>query len=218
MSGRKYDAKRTIFMLAGILLIGISVGFYRMGGFGADPFSCMNLGISRFLGISFGNWQLMINAALLAVVWVTVRECIGLGTIINMVMVGYSADFVCWLLQEQICLPVDLPLRILFLLAGMVLITFGCACYMAAGLGIAPYDSIALIITKYTHISFRLARAMGDAAAVLAGIAFCTAAGAGVWQAVGLGTALSVCCNGPLIQFFRSRVQIFLEEGAHERR
>lgn len=202
--------KRTMLMLAGIMLIGGSVGLYRMGGFGTDPFSCMNLGISSFLGLSFGNWQLIANAALLAAVWMTVRECIGLGTVINMVLVGYLADFVCWLFQEQLCVTMGLPLRIVFLLAGMVLITFGCACYMAAGLGIAPYDSIAFIITKYTHTSFRLARAACDAAAVLAGIAFCTAAGESVWQAAGIGTALGVCCNGPLIQFFREKIEVFL--------
>ena len=87
-----------------------------MSGFGVDPFSCMNLGISGFLGMSFGNWQLIMNAALLLIVWFTVRHCIGPGTIINMVLVGYTADFLCWLFLDQIGLTVRLPLRIVLLL------------------------------------------------------------------------------------------------------
>ena len=71
---------RTGMMLAGILLIGVSVALYRLAAFGVDPFTGMNLGISTFLGWSFGNWQLLANALILAVVFFTVRSCIGLGT------------------------------------------------------------------------------------------------------------------------------------------
>ena len=81
-------------MVAGILLIGISVGLLRLAAFGVDPFSCMNMGISGFLGMSFGNWQLIANILLLIVVFFTARSFIGLGTVVNMVFVGYIADFV----------------------------------------------------------------------------------------------------------------------------
>lgn len=87
-------------MVAGILLIGISVGLLRLAAFGVDPFSCMNMGISGFLGMSFGNWQLIANILLLIVVFFTARSFIGLGTVVNMVFVGYIADFVCWLAQD----------------------------------------------------------------------------------------------------------------------
>ncbi len=84
---------RILLMVTGILLIGLCVSFLRIAGFGVDPFSGMNLAISGFIGWSFGNWQLVINIVLLIIVFFTVRHCIGLGTIINMVFVGYIADF-----------------------------------------------------------------------------------------------------------------------------
>ena len=77
--------KRILLVLAGILLIGMCVAFYRMSGFEVDTFSCMNLGVSGFLKMPFGNWQLIVNAVLLIVVWLTVRHCIGPGTVVNMV-------------------------------------------------------------------------------------------------------------------------------------
>ena len=82
--------KRILLVLAGILLIGMCVAFYRMSGFEVDTFSCMNLGVSGFLKMPFGNWQLIVNAVLLIVVWLTVRHCIGPGTVVNMV-----GDFFC---------------------------------------------------------------------------------------------------------------------------
>ena len=69
---KKYSTARILMMLVGILLIGMCVASYRMSGFGVDPFSCMNLGVSGFVGMSFGTWQLIVNAALLVVVWFTV--------------------------------------------------------------------------------------------------------------------------------------------------
>ncbi len=210
---KKYTPKRSTLMLIGILLIGMCVASYRISGFGVDAFSCMNLGISGFLKMSFGNWQLIMNAVLLIIVWFTVRNCIGPGTIVNMVLVGYTADFLCWLFLDQLHLSVTMSLRILFLLVGTLLASLGCACYMIADMGIAPYDSVAFIITKYTKekISFRLARVMSDLTVILAGVIFCMMAGNSIWQIVGLGTIVNACFNGPLIQFFRERIEDMLK-------
>ena len=154
------EKKKFMLMLTGILLIGMCVASYRMSGFGVDAFSCMNLGVSGFLRMSFGTWQLLINAVLLLVVWFTIRHCIGPGTVVNMVCVGYTADFLCWLFLNRIGLQVTMPLRLLFLILGTLFASLGCACYMIADMGISPYDSVAFIITKYAHgkISFRFAR------------------------------------------------------------
>lgn len=54
--------KRIIGMVLGILFIGLCVSFLRLSQFGVDPFSAMNLGISGFIGWSFGTWQLLVNA------------------------------------------------------------------------------------------------------------------------------------------------------------
>src|SRR5699024_11974099 len=64
-------------------------------------FTRMNLGISGFLQMSFGTWQLIMNAVILVIVFFTVRQCIGAGTIVNMVCVGYGADFICWLVRSE---------------------------------------------------------------------------------------------------------------------
>ena len=208
------EKKKFMLMLTGILLIGMCVASYRMSGFGVDAFSCMNLGVSGFLRMSFGTWQLLINAVLLLVVWFTIRHCIGPGTVVNMVCVGYTADFLCWLFLNRIGLQVTMPLRILFLILGMLFASLGCACYMIADMGISPYDSVAFIITKYAHgkISFRFARVMSDVVVIVIGVGFCVMAHNSIWEIVGLGTIVNACLNGPLIQFFRERIETLLEK------
>lgn len=206
---KRNSSERIGKMILGILLIGICVAFYRISLFGVDAFSCMNLGISGFLRFSFGTWQLIVNTGILIVVFLTVRENIGLGTIVNMVCVGYIADFLCWLILDVIGLQAGFALKIVFLCMGTLLASLGCALYMVAGLGVAPYDSVAFIFTKMTKdkISFRLARVISDVAAVVIGVGFCLAAHNNVWEIIGVGTIVNALFNGPLIQFFRTSLE-----------
>ena len=201
--------KRAGMMILGILFIGLCVSFLCLSGFGVDPFSAMNLGISGFIGWSFGTWQLLMNAVILVIVFFQARHCIGAGTIINMIFVGYIADFVCWLVQDVVQIEMSLPLRIIALVLAQLMASMGVALYMVADMGIAPYDSVAIIIEKLTHqkIPFHKARVLSDVVVVIVGIAFASASGAGIWAVAGIGTVINACFNGPLIQFFKTKLE-----------
>lgn len=187
-------------MVLGILFIGLCVSFLRLSQFGVDPFSAMNLGISGFIGWSFGTWQLLVNAIILVVVFFQARSCIGAGTIINMVFVGYIADFICYVANDVVQIQMNLPLRILALLIAQLMASMGVALYM-----------VAIIIEKLTHqkIPFHKARILSDVVVVIIGIIFATASGAGIWSVVGIGTIINACFNGPLIQFFKTKLERF---------
>lgn len=200
--------KRTIMMVLGILFISICVGCYRLSGFGVDAFTCMNLGISGFIGMSFGTWQLIMNIFILIIVLFTVRKCVGAGTIVNMVCVGYGADLICWIVRNILCVEMTLPFRIAALIMGCVFAGLGVAFYMTAEMGIAPYDSVALIIEKATEkkVRFQYARVLSDVTCVVVGIVFCLLGHDDLAMIVGIGTLINAFFNGPLIQFFRIHV------------
>ena len=199
--------RRTAMMLVGIFFLGVSVGLFRLAAMGVDPFTCMNLGVSGFLHMGFGNWQLIMNTLLLIVVFFTARSCIGPGTVVNMVCVGYIADFLCWAVQ-QTGIEFSVPLRIVLLLLGTVVMCINAAVYMAADMGIAPYDAAAFVLQKAVRgrLSFRWARVATDLTCVAVGAVFCIASGNAVWAIAGIGTVISAFLAGPLIQFFRTRV------------
>lgn len=201
-------ARRTVMMLMGILFISISVGLYRLSGFGVDAFTCMNLGISEFLHMQFGTWQLIMNGVILIVLFFQGREYIGAGTIVNMVCVGYGADLLCWLVQDLAGIEMLLPLRIGALALGCVFASLGVALYMPAEMGMSPYDSVAVMLEKMTRgkLPFQYARVLSDVTVVIVGVVSCLAAGASIWTVVGLGTVCNACFNGPMIQFFRVHV------------
>ncbi|MCI8579109.1 MAG: hypothetical protein HFG64_16695 [Lachnospiraceae bacterium] len=192
-------------MVTGILFIGICVGAFRLSAFGVDAFTCMNLGISGFLHMSFGTWQLIMNAFILVVVFFGARSCIGAGTIVNMIGVGYMADLICWVVQDVVCFEMTLPWRILALLTGSLFAGMGVAFYMVAEMGIAPYDSVAIIIEKATggKIPFQHARVFSDVTVVIVGVVFCLMAHGELRLIIGIGTVCNALFNGPLIQFFK---------------
>lgn len=214
MNFRQNIKLRTMLMILGILLIGICVALYRLAGFGTDPFTCMNLGISGFIQWSFGTWQLLANIIILVFVFFNVRHCIGAGTIINMVGVGYIADFLCWLVLDAGNFQMTMPLRIAALALAMLFASSGVALYMKADMGIAPYDSVALIIEKLTKekIPFHAARVLSDVTVAVLGVAFCIAAKNSVWSVVGIGTVCNALFNGPLIKCFKNIIDKLLPE------
>lgn len=56
---------RFIMMFLGIFLIGVGVSAFRLSAFGVDPFTCMNLGISGYLHMSFGTWQILMQRSVM---------------------------------------------------------------------------------------------------------------------------------------------------------
>ena len=75
-------------------------------------------------------------------------------------------------------------------------------------MGIAPYDSVAVIIEKVTKekIPFHIGRVISDITVVVVGVLFCVAAGNSVWTVIGVGTVCNALFNGPLIKAFREKI------------
>ena len=79
--------KRIWMCLAGVLLCGISVGFFKRAAFGVDPFQSFATGMNAVIPISYGTLYMILCAAFLAFVFVADRHYIGLATIINLTVV-----------------------------------------------------------------------------------------------------------------------------------
>lgn len=195
--------KKTSLMILGVLCIGMGSGMFRYSGFGADPFTTMNLGISTLLDMSFGNLQLLMNALLFVPVLIWGRDTIGIGTACNMVLVGYISDGMVQVLNGMMGAS-SLSFRILFLVSAMGIASFGVACYIKTELGVAPYDALQLMIEKYSRrkITYRIARIGCDLTCLVTGIFAVLLAKESLFTLVGVGTICNVLFMGPIIQFF----------------
>ena len=188
----RHLVKRTVAMLAAVIVMGAGVGFFMLAAMGSDPFSTLNLGVSSRLHLSFGAWQAIFNILLLAVVLATNRSKLGLGTIGNMFLVGFAADITGGLLSQVITASaLGIPARVGMTLLGVSMQLIGCSFYVTCGLGMAPYDCVSYIVPERTKIPFRWWRIAIDVVCVGVGFA-CEAS-------VGIGTLLMAFGTGPIL-------------------
>ena len=198
--------RRMTGLLLSIFVMGMCVAVFKLTGVGTSPCSCMNLGISRRLGISFGTWQLLLNAVLLLIVLRFSPEKISIGTLVNMVLVGYIAELFMHLLGGLIP-PEGLPARTLAVVFALTLAAYlvSASLYLAADLGCAPYDAVPMIIAAHTgRVSYRAIRMAWDVAAL--GIGFA------LGETVGIATLITGFCLGPAITAIGARVRGWFED------
>lgn len=198
------DKKRIVAVFSAVALMGLSLSFLIRLNFGTDPCSSMNLGISNNLGISFGNWLAIFNSFFFIIVILFDRSQIGWGTIANMLLVGYFADFFTWLFDFM--LPSDafsnLAIRIVVLIPSLTVFIFAVAVYMAVDLGSAPYDATVFIIaSKLKKVPFRIIRMCWDITACIIGYL--------MGSTIGIVTIAIAFALGPVISWVKGKIDKF---------
>ncbi len=185
--------RRIIIMLLAVIVMGFGVSLLVLGDMGTDPYSTLNLGVGAKLGLSFGVWQMIFNAILLLVVLFLDRSMLGLGTLGNMFLVGFSADFFkpVWAALFPNASDFSFILRLFITLLGVAFLLLGCSFYVTSNLGTSPYDSVSFIVPNKTKIPFRWWRIITDLLCV--GIGFACGA------SVGVGTLIMAFGTGPLL-------------------
>lgn len=155
--------RRVPALFVAVALMGFGVAVFDMIGFGTDPCSVMNLGLSMNLGIPFGTLQLTVNAIMMLFVIKYDPSRIGLGTLANMTVVGYVAEFFMYVIDQFPALEtLSLTARIIIFVPALALFLLAASTYMCVDMGVAPYDAIPQIIAAKKGWSFRLVRTCWD--------------------------------------------------------
>ena len=197
INGKEFIWK-ALMSLIGIILISFGAALSQTMNMGLDPFTAINTGASELLGFTLGNYQLFVNAAILAIVLFFDRKIIGWGTIFNLVLVGYMIEFFISMLESFID-PTQFAfiVQLLITVVAILIFTFGVALYMDADLGVSPYDAIAPVITDRVSASYKTVRMIQDIIVVI--IAWI------LGGPVGVSTFITGFLAGPLIDFFSNR-------------
>ena len=102
-----------------------------------------------------------------------------------------------------------MPLRIVFLITGIIIICIGSSLYITADLGVSTYDAVALVMANKWKIGrFKFIRICTDVCCVVLGAVMFIAGGGrirGIPAIAGIGTVITAFFMGPLIEFFSSR-------------
>lgn len=182
-------------LLLGLTLFGLGLALMVIADLGLSPWDVLHQGISRRTGIPIGTVVIITGFAVL-LLWIPLRERIGIGTIANAIVIGLVLDGALLFLPETLN---GLVLRWLALLGGVVIVAIGSGFYIGAGLGPGPRDGLMTGLAK-RGISIAWARAGIEIAVLVVG-----------WTlggTVGIGTVIFAFGMGPLVQYFLRRLSI----------
>ena len=197
--------KRIVLCVIGVIVCGIAVGFFKFSAFGVDPFTSAMCGLDVTLPIEYGMLYIIANAVLLLFSLIFDRRMIGLGTIVNLFLVGYLAQYT-ELFLRSILSPESLVARIICLIIGVLALSFSAGLYVPADLGVSTYDAVALIMANKWHIlKFKYDRIITDLICVIAGGILFIVSGnpfSEITAIIGIGTLITAFCMGPLVDFF----------------
>ena len=211
--------RRILMCIIGVCTAGVSVGLFSISELGMDPFQVFAHGIWRHTPLAYGTCYVVICAVLFVLVLIINRRKIGLGTMINLFLVGYVAQFSEKMFRNLIP-GRSFPVRLAELLAALVIMCFASALYFTADLGVSVYDALAITADeRLEKVPFFLLRVIGDVICVIVGSLLCylsdhsLASDSALLVTAGIGTVITAFFMGPLIAFFKRTVSEPLRYG-----
>lgn len=186
--------KRIFVMLFGIVLLSLGISLFKLSMLGNDPSSAMMMAIGDRIHVNFAKTLLVANCLWFLAEWMWGRSYLGLGTFVNWFGVGIISMFFTGLLPHFISAPQTMYQRLAVMLLGMLVLSLAASMYQTANLGIAPYDSLALMLENRLPLPYFWCRIATDSFCVVICVLF--------GGLVGIGTLVCALGLGPFIQFF----------------
>ena len=196
-------------LMAAISLFINGFGIYLtiQANIGAAPWDVLNLGLSKTLGILYGNASIAVSVTIL-IIDIFMKEPIGIAMFIDAVVVGKAVDFFNWLHPVPPCR--SLLTAIPVLIAGLFVLAYTQYAYMMASLGCGPRDTLMVGLAKRV-------KPIPIGAVSIALLSTATLIGWLLGGPVGLGTILCALGAGPIMQLAFRTVRFDASAIRHQR-
>jgi len=147
---------------------------------GFAPWEVFHQGVTLTIGLSIGKVSILTGLVICILVYLS-GEKLGLGTILNMILIGIFMD---WILELNIIPKMHgLASGVIMMFLGLFIISFASYFYIGSGFGAGPRDSLMVAIERKTGLAVGISRGIIEGSAVVVG-----------WflgGPVGLGTVLA---------------------------
>ncbi|MCK5945479.1 MAG: hypothetical protein KAI24_26040 [Planctomycetes bacterium] len=176
----------------GLWLFGTGIAMMVAADFGLPPWDVFHQGVARTLDVSLGT-VIIATGVVIVLAFVPLKERIGLGTVLNAVLVGVAVDTTLrWLGR-----PDAMWLRLALCAAGPVVVGLASGLYLAGGLGPGPRDGLMTGIGRRGFTIWKVRTGIEISALAL---------GVLLGGSIGFGTAWFALSIGPFVQFFLARL------------
>ncbi|MCU1551588.1 MAG: hypothetical protein JWR36_2148 [Glaciihabitans sp.] len=195
MSSRLILARRIAQLLVGLFLYGIAISMMVRAAVGIAPWDVLTQGISKQTGVSFGLLTNLIGVVVL-LFWIPIRQKPGIGTVLNVLLIGPSAQLGLALIPAQHILWV----QILLFAGGLVLLAIATGLYIGARFGPGPRDGLMTGLHRRTGWKLWIVRTGIEVTVLLIGWA--------LGGNFGVGTVAFALLIGPMVNFTIPRLMV----------
>lgn len=137
MSPTFLTIRRWVQLLFGLFLYGIAISLMIRAELGISPWDVLAQGLSRHTGIQFGHMTVIVSGVVL-LLWIPIRQPLGVGTVLNAILIGPFADLGLALIPKQ----TELWVRIPMFTVGLVMLAIATGLYIGARFGPGPRDGL----------------------------------------------------------------------------
>ena len=186
---RKEIVRNSVLASFGLFIFAIGIYLTIQANIGVAPWDVLNQGLTKRIGISYGTVMMIVSATVI-VIDLLMKEPIGLGMVLDTVIVGKTVDLMNYL--NLVPPRQSLWSGVLLLVFGLFLLAVGMRIYMALGLGCGPRDTMLVALCKrFPKLSIGVLNIIMWATVTVIGYF--------LGGQVGLGTIISVVCMGPML-------------------
>ena len=191
MKDLKKDIKRLPITMIGFIFLSLGIMLTKRSALGMSPWGVFHEGLSNSTGLSFGVITQLIGLIILLISVIFLKTKIGLGTILNVLLVGLFIDLFD---RYYLFIPVSFLSKSIIFLTGLITMTFGRSLYIASRLGAGPRDGLFVGLSKLLNIQVKYVKPAIELTVLLFGYL--------LGGTVGIGTVVAALVSGYFVQMF----------------
>ena len=184
----------------GTVISSFGVGCYYGCGLGTDPISVFVDGLHNISGLSYGTISTICNVIQAVLIFLFIREYLGVGTLIGVLIAGPLIDVFETFSRVNFPLEtITLAMQIVILIIGLFTTSIGYGLAIVSKIGVGCFQFLPIFLSKITPIDLKYTQMFSDALFFFIGFML-----GGV---VGVGTLVGVFLTGYILSFTANKLE-----------
>ncbi|MED4037135.1 YitT family protein [Niallia taxi] len=184
--------KYVVYIL-GIAILTFGISFTIRSDIGTSPFDALLVGLSMRIGLTVGSWEIILAVILITCNALLTKQKPEIVGLLTAFITGIFIDIWLFIMDSFLTPELWYSKGVCFTI-GLVLIGLGTAIYLHTNIAPIPVDRLTLIIQELTNTNMFFARTFIYLLFLILAVL--------LNGPIGIGTLLTVCLGGMVLQFF----------------
>lgn len=189
------------FYVLGNVILTFGISLTIQSNLGTSPYDALLVGLSKSVGLTVGSWEILIAILMIVCNSLLTRQRPEFLGLLTAFITGLGIDLWLFLLQDLIQ-PELMVSKLVCLTIGLIVIGLGTAIYLHANFAPIPIDRLMLIIRDLTGKGILFSKTFIYIFFLVMAMIFN--------GPIGIGTLLTVCLGGPILNYFMSFINEML--------